>query len=142
MKILVLNGPNLNLLGLREPDVYGAITLDEINLSLQALAKALGVQVDFFQSNHEGSIIDYLQDLQTDALIINAGAYTHTSIAIRDALVMLSIPKVEVHLSDVDNREDFRKINYIRDVVDYHVVGKKEQSYIEAIRFLLKNIEI
>ena len=140
MKITIVNGPNLNMLGKRESKHYGNFTLNDLNLLIERTFP--NVNFTFFQSNHEGSIIDYLQDLQTDALIINAGAYTHTSIAIRDALVMLSIPKVEVHLSDVDNREDFRKINYIRDVVDYHVVGKKEQSYIEAIRFLLKNIEI
>lgn len=140
MKIVIINGPNLNMLGKRESKHYGNFTLNDLNLLIERTFP--NVNFTFFQSNHEGSIIDYLQDLQTDALIINAGAYTHTSIAIRDALVMLSIPKVEVHLSDVDNREDFRKINYIRDVVDYHVVGKKEQSYIEAIRFLLKNIEI
>ena len=139
MKITIVNGPNLNMLGKRESKHYGNFTLNDLNLLIERTFP--NVNFTFFQSNHEGSIIDYLQDLQTDALIINAGAYTHTSIAIRDALVMLSIPKVEVHLSDVDNREDFRKINYIRDVVDYHVVGKKEQSYIEAIRFLLKNIE-
>lgn len=128
------------MLGKRESKHYGNFTLNDLNLLIERTFP--NVNFTFFQSNHEGSIIDYLQDLQTDALVINAGAYTHTSIAIRDALVMLSIPKVEVHLSDVDHREDFRKINYIRDVVDYHVVGKKEQSYIEAIRFLLKNIEI
>ena len=139
MKITIVNGPNLNMLGKRESKHYGNFTLNDLNLLIERTFP--NVNFTFFQSNHEGSIIDYLQDLQTDALIINAGAYTHTSIAIRDALVMLSIPKVEVHLSDVDNREDFRKIDYIRDVVDYHVVGKKEQSYIEAIRFLLKNIE-
>ncbi len=140
MKITIVNGPNLNMLGKRESKHYGNFTLNDLNLLIERTFP--NVNFTFFQSNHEGSIIDYLQDLQTDALIINAGAYTHTSVAIRDALVMLSIPKVEVHLSDVENREDFRKINYIRDVVDYHVVGKKEQSYIEAIRFLLKNIEI
>lgn len=128
------------MLGRRESKHYGNFTLNDLNLLIEKTFP--NVDFTFFQSNHEGSIIDYLQDLQSDALIINAGAYTHTSIAIRDALVMLSIPKVEVHLSDVDNREDFRKINYLRDVVDYHVAGKKEQSYIEAIRFLLKKIDI
>jgi 3-dehydroquinate dehydratase-2 len=137
MKISVVNGPNLNMLGKRNKEHYGTLTLKDIE---QLMVKTFPeMSFEFFQSNHEGLILDYLHTLTSDSLIINAGAYTHTSIAIRDALEMLEIPKVEVHLSDVDNREPFRQTNYIKDVVNYRITGKKEQSYVEAVRYLLKS---
>lgn len=138
MKIAIINGPNLNMLGKRNKDHYGALTLDDIS---QLIVKTYpDVIFDFYQSNHEGNIIDLIQNLEVDGLLINAGAYTHTSIAIRDALEILSLPKAEVHLSDITNRESFRKINYIKDVVDQTFFGKKEQSYLEAIHFLVEKI--
>lgn len=140
MKISVVNGPNLNMLGKRNKEHYGNLTLKDIEYLL--IETFPNVTFEFFQSNHEGLIIDYLQTLSSDALIINAGAYTHTSIAIRDALELLDIKKIEVHLSDVDNREPFRQVNYIKDVVNYRITGKKEQSYIEAVRYLLKSEQI
>lgn len=135
MKIAVIHGPNLNILGKRDPKHYGTLTLDQINQTI--MDHFSHVDFIFFQSNHEGEIIDYIQDLTVDALVINAAAYTHTSVAIRDALELLDIPKVEVHLSDITNREDFRKVNYIKDVVDQTFYGKKEQSYLEAIDYIL-----
>jgi len=135
MKIAVIHGPNLNILGKRDPKHYGTLTLDQINQTITDHFSH--VDFIFFQSNHEGEIIDFIQDLTVDALVINAAAYTHTSVAIRDALELLDIPKVEVHLSDITNREDFRKVNYIKDVVDQTFYGKKEQSYLEAIDYIL-----
>lgn len=138
MKIAVVNGPNLNMLGKRNEAHYGKFGLDDLNLLIENTFP--NVEFSFFQSNHEGSIIDYLQGINADAVLINAAAYTHTSVAIRDALEMIALPKAEVHLSDISKREDFRKINFIKDVVDQTFFGKKEQSYIEAIRFLVEKI--
>ena len=131
--ILVINGPNLNMLGKRDKNQYGAKTLEDI---YDLIKKEDYFNYIFFQSNCEGAIIDKLQQCECDAVIINAGAYTHTSIAIHDALEIIAVPKIEVHLSDVDNREDFRKINYLRSVCNKTVSGLKEQSYIEAIKYL------
>ncbi len=135
MKIAVIHGPNLNMLGKRDPKHYGTLTLDQIDQTI--MDHFSHVDFIFFQSNHEGEIIDFIQQLTVDALVINAAAFTHTSVAIRDALELLDIVKVEVHLSDITNREDFRKINYIKDVVDQTFYGKKEQSYLEAIHYIL-----
>ena len=133
--VLVVNGPNLNMLGKRPKDHYGTKTLDEIC----SMMKDYDIfNYDFFQSNHEGAIIDRIQKLDYDAIIINAGAYTHTSVAIHDALEIFNGPKVEVHLSDVDNREDFRKVNFIRSVCDITITNLKENGYIEAIKYLEK----
>lgn len=135
MKIAVIHGPNLNMLGKRNPKHYGTLTLDQIDQTI--IDRFSDIDFIFFQSNHEGEIIDFIQTLTVDALVINAAAYTHTSVAIRDALELLDIIKVEVHLSDITKREDFRKINYIKDVVDQTFYGKKEQSYLEAIEYIL-----
>src|SRR5690554_712544 len=135
MKIAVIHGPNLNMLGKRDPKHYGTLTLDQIDQTI--MDHFSHVDFIFFQSNHEGEIIDFIQQLTVDALVINAAAFTHTSVAIRDALELLDMMKVEVHLSDITNREDFRKINYIKDVVDQTFYGKKEQSYLEAIEYIL-----
>lgn len=131
--VLVINGPNLNMLGKRNKDHYGVLTLDEINHMIE---ENKAFNYSFFQSNHEGAIIDRIQADDYDAIIINAGAYTHTSIAIHDALEIVKKPKVEVHLSDVDNREDFRKINFIRSVCDKTITNMREQGYIEAVKYL------
>jgi 3-dehydroquinate dehydratase II len=134
-KILVINGPNLNMLGQRDKNHYGSVTLKEI---CEMMRKEDYFDYIFFQSNHEGDIIDKIQFTTCDAIIINPGAYTHTSVAIHDALEIKKCEKVEVHLSDVDNRDDFRKINFIRDVCTHTVTGLKEYSYIEAIKYLKK----
>ncbi len=140
MKVLVINGPNLNMLGKRPKEHYGSLTLYEINDLM--LKDAGDMELEFFQSNSEGDIVTEIQLAigNFDAIIINPGAYTHTSVAIRDALEIFTGKKVEVHLSDVDNRDDFRKINFVRDVCDKTFSGKKEGSYLEAIQYL-KNIK-
>lgn len=138
MKVLVLNGPNLNMLGKRPKEHYGSKTLDEINELMIKEANNSFV-LDFFQSNSEGDLVTKIQQsLSYDAIIINPAAYTHTSVAIRDALEMFLGTKIEVHLSDVDNRDDFRKINFFRDVCDICFSGRLEGSYIDAINYLKK----
>ena len=137
-RILVINGPNLNMLGRRPKEHYGTKTLDEINRMI--IASAPEFDFLFFQSNHEGAIIDRIQESNYDAIIINPGAYTHTSVAIRDALEIVDKIKVEVHLSDVFNRDDFRKIDYIKDVCDICITNLKEYSYIKAVEYLQKNL--
>lgn len=139
-KILVINGPNLNMLGLRDPNHYGSLTLTAIN---ELMAKDKKVIFYFYQSNHEGKIVDCIQRFaEYDGLIINPAAYTHTSVAIHDALEIVNIPKVEVHLSNVDNREDYRKINFVRDVVDAHFSGEKELSYLKAVDYLKNKLNV
>lgn len=140
MKALVINGPNLNMLGKRPKEHYGSLTLYEINDLM--LKEADDLELEFFQSNSEGDIVTEIQLAigNFDAIIINPGAYTHTSVAIHDALEIFDGIKIEVHLSDVDNRDDYRKINFVRDVCDKTFSGKKEGSYIEAIKYL-KNIK-
>jgi 3-dehydroquinate dehydratase-2 len=138
LKILVIHGPNLNMLGTREPGIYGAITLDEINAGLIQKGKALNMEVHTFQSNHEGGIVDKIQQAidAFDGLIINPAAYTHTSIAIRDALLLLHIPVVEVHLSDIHQRESFRRNSMISDIVAKTIMGLGHKGYAEALQFL------
>ena len=138
--IAVLHGPNLNLLGTREPDVYGSDTLDSIHLRLAAVAKEFGVQLSAFQSNHEGELIDKIQSLRGDAqgIIINPAAFTHTSIAMRDALLAVDIPFIEVHLSNVYKREAFRHRSYFSDIAVGSVVGLGSQGYEFALRSLLR----
>ena len=140
MKIQVINGPNLNMLGIREPGVYGTLTLDEINRQLVEKGEELNLNLDFFQSNHEGDIIDKIQACyrKIDGIVINPGAYTHYSIAIRDAIAAVGIPTVEVHLSDINSREDFRKISVIKSVCVKQIWGKGVHSYTEALEFLAK----
>ena len=138
MKILVINGPNLNLLGIREPDIYGKKTYVDLVDLINASARELGVEVEVFQSNHEGDIVDKIGEAYYDAdgIVINPAAYTHTSIAILDALKAVGIPTVEVHISDVSKREEFRKISYIRDVCAASIVGHGLEGYAEAMEFL------
>jgi 3-dehydroquinate dehydratase II len=143
IKILVLNGPNLNLLGHRDPAHYGRLTLDKLNTCIRRKARELGTEVRFYQSNHEGDLVTLLQRQRkrVDGIIINPAAYTHTSIAIRDAIELIKIPVVEVHLSDISNRESFRRASLITDVCIARFTGKKEHSYLEALEFLAKHIQ-
>lgn len=135
MNVLVVNGPNLNLLGEREPAIYGSTTLAELESAVAAHARTLGMAVRFFQSNHEGAIIDELhaQRRWASAVVINPGAFTHYSYAIRDALAAIAIPAAEVHLSDIDAREDFRKVSVVRDVCAHRFAGRGVQSYLDAL---------
>jgi len=139
MKILVLNGPNLNLLGEREPEIYGRITLAEINNQIMELGAKHGVEFRFLQSNHEGALIDYIHENRKWAhgILINPGAYTHYSYALRDAISAVGIPTVEVHLSDIQQREDFRKISVIAPVCVKQISGLGIQSYLKGLEFLL-----
>ena len=137
MKVLVLNGPNLNMLGKRPKEHYGTKTLEEINNLMIDAAKDF--EFIFYQSNYEGDLVTKIQEAVLncyDAIIINPAAYTHTSVAIHDALEMFNGKKVEVHLSKVDEREEFRKVNFVRDVVDKTFSGKFEASYIDALMYL------
>ena len=131
MKILVINGPNLNMLGIREPDIYGRTLISEHALRL-------GVEVELYQSNHEGDLVDKIQAAygNTDGIVINPGAYTHTSVAILDALKAVAIPAVEVHISDVDAREEFRQISYIRPYCKATISGHGIKGYLEAMELL------
>ncbi|HEV2594912.1 MAG TPA: type II 3-dehydroquinate dehydratase [Sphingomicrobium sp.] len=134
--IFVLNGPNLNLLGQREPDLYGTETLSDIHHSLETLAGELGLAVDFRQSNHEGELIDWLHEARNgaSAVIINAGGYTHTSISLRDAVAALRIPIIEVHLSNIYARESFRRKSYLSEVVQGTIAGLGAQGYSLALQ--------
>lgn len=143
-RILVIHGPNLNLLGRREPEIYGRTTLDEINSHLAALGAQLGLALDTFQSNHEGAIVDRIQqaDGVYDGFIINAAAFTHTSIAIRDALAMLKAPVIEVHLSNVHRREPFRHTSMTAGVVTGQIMGLGATGYQLALRALAEMIPV
>jgi 3-dehydroquinate dehydratase-2 len=135
MKILVIHGPNLNLLGTRETDIYGAQSLDEINNSLVDLAQELGLELTIRQSNHEGEIVDFIQNSKEyKAILINPAAYTHTSVAIRDAVAAVSIPTVEVHLSNIHRREEFRQKSLIAPEAAGQVSGFGPQSYLLGLR--------
>ena len=138
MKVLVINGPNINMLGIREPDVYGKATFSDLEKFIKASAEELSVSVSLFQSNHEGEIVDVIQAAYGvyDGIVINPGAYTHTSIAILDAVKSVNIPTVEVHISKVEEREDFRQISYIRLACVKTIMGHGTNGYIEAIDFL------
>ncbi|HAX02967.1 MAG: hypothetical protein A2Y45_06000 [Tenericutes bacterium GWC2_34_14] len=142
MNILVIHGPNLNMLGRRDPKLYGTMTQDELYDALTEEYQT--VEFTFYQSNYEGELIDVIHhamDENYDALIINPAALTHTSVALRDALEILSIPKVEVHLSDITKREAFRAVDLIKDVCDACFMGKKLESYFEAVEYVLTHVE-
>ena len=135
-RILVLHGPNLNLLGTRQPEIYGRLTLEQINRQIEALARKLKVEVDIRQSNSEGELISLVQESlkKFSALVINAAAYTHTSVALRDALTAAGIPAVEVHISNIHKREDFRKQSLIAEAVVGQIAGFGVQSYLLGLR--------
>lgn len=139
MKILVINGPNLNMLGIREPSVYGNETYQDLCNSITSHCEKKGIEVKILQSNHEGEIVDEIQKALNvfDGIVINPAAYTHTSIAILDALKAVSIPTVEVHISDISKREDFRQISFVRQACAKSIIGHGFLGYIEAIDFLL-----
>jgi 3-dehydroquinate dehydratase-2 len=133
IRVLVLQGPNLNLLGTREPEIYGRDTLDEIHGEIAAHAAGRGVDVAFFQSNHEGALIDRLHERDFDAAIVNAGGLTHTSVSLRDALLAVQRPFWEVHLSDPATREPFRQVNFLSDVAVASIVGQGKRGYLLAL---------
>lgn len=138
--ILVINGPNLNLLGMREPEIYGYETLDDLNSMLEKKADELSVHLEHFQSNHEGAIVDKIQQSRghVDYILINAGAFTHTSVAIRDALCGVDIPFFEIHISNVHSREDFRHKSYLSDKAVGVIVGFKLDGYLYALEQVAK----
>jgi 3-dehydroquinate dehydratase-2 len=136
MKILVINGPNLNMLGQRETEVYGSFSLDELEQDLRDLAQEQNVELEFFQSNHEGEIVSRIQQADTDsqALLINPAAFTHTSVAIRDALAAVKVPAVEVHISNIHAREPFRQLSYTAPVAAGVITGFGKESYLLGLR--------
>jgi 3-dehydroquinate dehydratase II len=140
MQILVIDGPNLNLVGTREPSIYGSETLDQIHDRVRARAGALGVEVVFFQSNHEGRIIDRLHERDFDGALVNAGGLTHTSVALRDALLGVARPFVEIHLSDPSTREAFRSVNFLHDVAIASVVGQGPRGYVVGLDAIVDHL--
>ena len=142
MKILVLNGPNINMLGIREPGIYGKSTFADLLALLEETAKAENIQIDQYQSNHEGCLVDKIQEALGvyDGIVINPAAYTHTSIAILDALKAVAIPTVEVHISDVSTREDFRQVSYARLACCKTIMGHGLEGYREAVLYLKETL--
>ena len=140
MKLLILNGPNLNLLGLREPELYGSLSYAELCERIERHAKTLGVEVSFFQSNHEGALIDRLHAAmgEADGIVFNPAAYTHTSVALLDALLAVRIPTVEVHLTELSKREPFRHTSYLRAACVKTIMGHGADGYLEAMDFLVQ----
>ena len=144
MKILIINGPNLNLLGIREPEIYGKQNYAELVRMIDRHADELGVEATVFQSNHEGAIVDRIQQAYfegVNGIVINPGAYTHTSIALLDALRAVGLPAVEVHISDVDHREEFRKISYVRAACIKTISGKGTNGYLLALDALIECLD-
>ena len=144
MKILVINGPNLNLLGIREPAIYGSGSYAALCDTVRAHCAEKGAEVDIYQSNHEGALVDRIQETLndgTDGIVINPAAYTHTSVALLDALKAVGLPTVEVHLSKVETREDFRQISYVRAACLATVTGRGFDGYCDAVDILIKNGE-
>ena len=142
MKLLIINGPNINMLGIREPEVYGNKTYQALLDLIETFAKDKGISVTCFQSNHEGAIVDKIQQAygNADGIVINPAAYTHTSVAIADALKAVSIPSVEVHISDVNSREAFRRISYVHDVCIATVSGEGIDGYNKAVDILIEQL--
>ena len=144
MKILVRNGPNLNMLGIREPDKYGSESYHDLVEKIEKHCRQAEIEVDFYQSNHEGDMVDRIQQAyyeDVDAMVLNPGAYTHTSIALLDALKAVGIPAAEVHISKVEEREAFRQISYVREACCFTVTGHGTDGYLEAIDFLEEKIK-
>lgn len=143
MKILVINGPNINMLGIREPGIYGNDNYESLLKKIKVWADELGCETECFQSNHEGDIVDKIQQAygKIDGIVINPAAYTHTSVAILDALKSVKIPAVEVHISDVAKREDFRQISYAGMACEEHIIGKGLDGYRMALEYLCKNYD-
>lgn len=143
MKILVINGPNLNMLGIREPDIYGKSTYADLVEMISDHAQRKGVEAEIYQSNHEGAIVDKIQEAykKFDGIVINPAAYTHTSVAILDALKAVQIPAVEVHISAVEEREPFRQISYVSQIAKKTITGKGFGGYLEAIDFLCEKFQ-
>lgn len=142
MKYLILNGPNINMLGIREPEIYGKQSYDDLVAMIKNHAEKIGVEVEFFQSNHEGDLVDAIQKAyfdKIDGIVFNPAAYTHTSVAVADAVKGVGIPTVEVHISEVSKREAFRQVSYIRDVASLTVTGKGFEGYLIALDYLVKN---
>jgi len=140
-RVLVLQGPNLNLLGTRQPEVYGRETLEEIHAGLAARAAELGLEIDFFQSNHEGALIDRLHRRDFDVAIVNAGGLTHTSVSLRDAFLSVDLPFWEVHLSDPWSRDRFRQVNFLHDIAAATVVGQGGRGYLVALEEIALRFE-
>lgn len=143
MKLSIINGPNLNMLGIREPEIYGDTTYEKLCDLLTKYAKEKNIDIDIFQSNHEGDLVDHIQSCyqNADGIIINPAAYTHTSVALLDALKAVDLPTIEVHLSEVSTREDFRQISYVRPACRYTITGKGIQGYMEAIDRLYNHLK-
>ena len=144
MKFFIINGPNLNMLGIREPEIYGKTTYAQLISKIEDYASSRGISVESYQSNHEGDLVDYIQKAYfdgADGIVINPGAYTHTSIALRDAIRAVSLPTVEVHLSDISTREEFRQVSYIRPACITSILGRGTEGYLEAIDVLLAYLE-
>ncbi len=144
MKLLVINGPNLNMLGIREKDIYGAQTYEDLKALIEKTFAEKGVEGEIFQSNHEGALVNRIQQAYfdgTDGIVINPAAYTHTSIAILDALKAVCLPAVEVHISDVKEREDFRQISYAGKACEKTIMGKGFRGYTEAITYLAERLK-
>lgn len=144
MKVLVLNGPNLNMLGIREPEIYGAQTYQDLEALLYAYCRTNQIEVDIFQSNHEGDLVDRIQQAYStmDAIVINPAAYTHTSVAILDALKAVNLPAVEVHLSDVSSREAFRQVSYAGMACEKTIMGQGFDGYLQALAYLKEKYDV
>jgi 3-dehydroquinate dehydratase-2 len=140
VQILFVDGPNLNLVGTREPTIYGSETLDQVHDGVRARAAELDVAVDFFQSNHEGRIIDRLHERDFDGAVVNAGGLTHTSVSLRDALLGVSRPFVEVHLSDPSKREPFRSVNFLHDIAITSIVGQGPRGYVLGLEAIVEHL--
>ncbi len=139
-RVLVLEGPNLNLLGTRQPEIYGRMTLDEIHAGLAQQARELGHAIDFFQSNHEGALIDRLHQRDFDVAIVNAAGLTHTSVSLRDALLAVARPFIEVHLSDPSTREPFRQVNLLHDIAVESIAGQGPGGYTRALESIDRRV--
>lgn len=141
MKLLVINGPNLNLLGVREPGIYGTLDYKGMIELVSAECAQAGIETEFYQSNHEGDLVDVIQDARGkfDGIVINPGAYTHTSIAILDALKAVALPAAEVHITDINQREEFRKVSYAGMACQAHFIGQGLAGYLNAVRWLAEN---